>query len=446
MRGNSAGRLHFCLVLLGYAFASNSVARAGNPSVCLTEPTGCDFPGSTVDVQVRLGAGDSVVVGGQFQLSFDPAAFKLLEVLPGAACDALSPFSLEIHTELNESAGTIFCAVGINPFAGGKGTQGPATLACLRFLPRGLSQSDLCVKVGVEPVVTRLSDDTGHIVSIDNSVDCPPSGAPGTLTCRTATVESQCRCTTSTQCQTLGHACRSGVCVPQTQLCDVVPINEGGPCNDQNECTTVDQCVAGQCEGTGCTNPSLCMTPDPCTPPQSLMTIPVRIGSGDPIIIGGQFSVQWNPAGLEFVNAAPGNACDPGSPFVVEVQRVVDALAGELFYAAGVALGGSGTQGPATIACLYFRILDPALSEVCGFEDVNPFSTKLVDDAGQRVDIFNGEDCDSQVGFPVLNCVHYEFCEIPTASEWGLLILTLSLLAGAKIAFSRSTQAVDNLA
>ncbi|MDO8630882.1 MAG: hypothetical protein Q7R41_10350, partial [Phycisphaerales bacterium] len=103
-----------------------------------------------------------------------------------------------------------------------------------------------------------------------------------------------------------------------------------------------------------------------------------------------------------------------------------------------VAPDGAGTSGPATLACLFFRVLDRDLAEVCGFDDINPFLTKLVDETGQFVDFFNESDCPSEQGFPFLNCVRFEFCEIPAVSEWGLVILTLVLFVGAKVRFARA--------
>jgi len=414
---------------------------AANASLCLSEPTGCDFPGSTVDVAVRLGESDTTIVGAQFMLDFDPQALEVFGIFPGSTCDAQSPFSLEIYEEIDDSAGTLFYAVGINPFVGGVGTRVPATVACIRFLPRGVSQSELCLMAGDAPRVTRLSDDTGHAVAISNLGDCPTSTPAGALSCRMAVVEDRCRCDyLGDGCATLNNACRTGVCDPNTLLCTVAPTNEGDACDDLNECTTIDRCAGGRCIGSGCTNPSLCLQPHRCTPPGGLMIVPVRLGEGDPVIIGAQFSVRWNTEALELVDVTPGDVCDPLSQhiFVNEVGRIVNSAKGELFYAVGVATGGTGTSGPGTLACLFFRVLDRNLAEVCGFDDINPFMTKLVDETGQFVDFFNESDCPSERELPFLNCVQFEFCVIPAVSEWGLVILTLVLLVGAKVQFARA--------
>lgn len=424
-----------CTCALIVAMAWCASAQAANPSLCLSSPVGCDEPGSTVNIEVLLGAGDPNIVGVQFQLSYDPDVLTALEILPGASCDPSSPFKVEIHQEIDEGGGTLFYAVGIE--FGGSGTNLEATVACVRFLPRGVSHSDISILVGTEPRSTRMANNSGHLVQVDNASSCPAS-APGVLATRQALVKDVCRCEDDSDCVTLHNDCRTGSCDGATLLCKIMPINEGAACDDLNDCTTMDLCAAGVCAGSGCTNPSLCLGSS-CSPPGSLMVVPVLLGAGDPIITGGQFTVQWDPAGFELSDVKPGYFCDPNSPFVTEVQRVVDVAAGELFYAVGVELGGTGTQGPTTIACLIFRDLAGESREVCLFEDINPFRTKLVNDHGQFVDFYNEGSCSSDSGFPIIHCEHGSVCEIPTTSEWGLVVLALALLIGSKVRFRGRT-------
>ncbi len=428
-----------CAFFFLMALGCPAAVRGANPSLCLSESTGCDEPGSTVNIEVWLGAGDPTIVGVQFKLTFDPNSLTALDILPGSSCDATSPFSTEIHQEIDESTGSIFYAVGINPFKGGTGTNQAAAVACVRFLPRGVSLSEISILVGEEPQATQLSDNFGRLVTVDNSSSCP-TGVPGALSTREALVKDMCRCEDDSDCVTLHGDCRVGVCDSSTLLCKIIPINEGAVCDDRNDCTMIDRCLAGVCTGSGCTNPSLCLG-ESCTPPGSLMVVPVLLGAGDPVITGGQFSIQWDTAGLELVDAQPGSDCDSDSPFTIEVQRVIDAAAGELFYAVGIALGDEGTRGPATMACLIFRVLDREIADVCLFEDINPFLTKLVDDRGQFVDFYSDGACSSEMGYPIIDCELGGFCEIPTTSEWGLVVLGLVFLICAKLRFRLPSQA-----
>jgi len=44
-------------------------------------------------------------------------------------------------------------------------------------------------------------------------------------------------------------ACVESLCEPQTGLCLLTPMNEGGPCDDLDECTAPDSCTNGLCQG-----------------------------------------------------------------------------------------------------------------------------------------------------------------------------------------------------
>jgi len=424
-------------VLFLWALSCPLAVFGSNPSLCLSETTGCDQPGSTVNIQVLLGAGDPKIVGVQFKLTYDPEALSAIEVRPGHSCDATSPFSLEIYEEIDNANGTLFYAVGIDVFSGGEGQNDAATIACIRFLPQGVSLSDISILVGEEPRATRLSDDMGHLVLPDNSTSCP-AATPDVLAHQAALVKDVCRCEEDSDCVPLDGPCCEGKCDASSLLCKIMPINEGGACDDGNDCTTTDLCANGVCSGSGCTNPSLCIG-EICTPPESLMTVPIHLGAGVPIIIGGQFTVQWDTTGLELVEAEPGNACDPNSPFALEIHSVVNESEGELFYAVGIPPEGEGTNEATTLACLFFRVLDSEYSEFCLYEDINPFRTKLVDENGQFVNINNDGVCSSDMGYPYIQCESSGFCEIPTTSEWGLVVLTLAFLIGAKLRFASCT-------
>jgi len=164
------------------------------------------------------------------------------------------------------------------------------------------------------------------------------------------------------------------------------------------------------------------------------------------VIQGAQFSVQYDPSELEFIGIAPGSYCDGSSPFTSPLKTMVDELAGEIFYAVGVGPGGpTGTQGPATLACLTFIHLGQPGANVCLFNDLPPFSTILVDENGRSVPTGNPHDCTSNREPPTPMCADFEPCIIPTVSEWGLVTMTLLLLTAAKVLFG-CQRAVPSLA
>jgi len=154
------------------------------------------------------------------------------------------------------------------------------------------------------------------------------------------------------------------------------------------------------------------------------------------VIRGAQFSVQYGPSELAFTGILPGALCDPGSPFTNPLSAMVDDSAGEIFYAVGVGPGGpTGTQEPATLACLTFTQLGQPGASVCLFNNSPPFSTILVDELGRSVPTGNPHDCTSNNEPPTPMCADFEPCIIPTVSEWGLVAMTLLLLVAAKIRF-----------
>jgi len=50
-------------------------------------------------------------------------------------------------------------------------------------------------------------------------------------------------------CSGLSDACNLGVCIGTSGVCDVVPVNEGGACDDGAPCTVDDACAGGVCGG-----------------------------------------------------------------------------------------------------------------------------------------------------------------------------------------------------
>lgn len=426
----SAGVLVFCVALV---CTQRSLGQL--PSFCLRFDETCLAPGG-LHVDAVVGAGAYRIAAAQFSIRFDPALLTVVDVLPGRVCDPNSPFALELVEVVNQGAGVLVYAVGIDFLGGMQATGQSATMACVQFVPT--TGQDATVETCLYPLATDpvvlLVDDHGTSVEIDNSVACPQD--PPAISCSDIVLQEQCRCDPDTaDCHGLDTACRTGVCNGTTLFCEVAAINEGGGCDDQDACTTVDRCEGGVCVGTGCTNPTLCMTTDDCWLGDTPVTVVIELSAGDRIITGGQFSFHYDPTSLELVDVAPGASCDPASPFVLELIENVSAGSGDVFYAAGVDLGGSGTRGPAALACVTFIPRQFPIPDVCLFQGINPFHTRLADDRGQSVPLGDSKQCPSVGELPFLSCVGFQACRIPTVSAWGLLVLTLLLLISAKLQF-----------
>ncbi|MEK6676728.1 MAG: hypothetical protein AABZ47_13880 [Planctomycetota bacterium] len=122
-----------------------------------------------------------------------------------------------------------------------------------------------------------------------------------------------------------------------------------------------------------------------CFPPNELVRIDVRLGAGSPVVVGGQFNIAYNPSCIEFVSASPGQTCDPTSPFSNTILLSVNGVQGRLFYAVGIALGGSGTEQQAVMACLTFRKRSGCSTCTPCFQSQNPFNTLLSGSDGNAV-------------------------------------------------------------
>ncbi|MBI4719353.1 MAG: hypothetical protein HY763_16280 [Planctomycetes bacterium] len=402
-------------------------------SLCLDVEHGCfDF----VDATVTLGAGAVPIVGAQFTVHYDPSVLDFVDISPGRECDLASPFTLQVYVDVDEQAGRVFYAVGVNRFVGNPGAVGPATLACLRFIQTGTADTQLCITNEPNPMETLLSDESGFPVPVSNAQDCPTAAPPPALACVYFEVDENCVCTpNTTDCSALTTACQEGVCNADTGRCDIVVINEGGPCDDGNSCTTVDLCAQGACVGRECANPSLCVTADDeCKVPEGTGQVTVRMGAGDPFIIGAQVVLSYDPAALQIVSIQPGAFCDPTSPFSQQVIKRIDTVAGRIFYGVAVPFGDPGTQGPATVACITFRVVGMPNGPVCLVTGVNPVLTFFADANGQRVSVDNTEDCADNLPPPALSCD--DMCiPVPALSAWGLLVLALALLTAQQVAF-----------
>ena len=414
------------------ATAGAVTAQAPSASLCPVVQQECDIAGMPVVVALILHAEEVNVVGCQFTLDYDTNALDFLSITVGSSCDASSPYATDIFRDADESAGRIFYGVGVQ--LGQNGSPGPVALACATFLPRELGESEVCLLAQSEVQATLLANPDGERVLISNAQDCPGSDEEPFLSCATVEVTEKCACSAGgVECEGLNTTCRSGVCDEQIGVCRLVSVNENAPCDDGDACTTDEVCRSGKCLGTDCTDPSLCVVKDDCAISNAAGKVVVKLGLGESLVAAGQFSLQYDPNALEFVSIAPGNTCDPSSPFNTEVSRKIDAFAGTIFYAVAVGLTKTPTSGPAAMACAEFRVLDRAGAELCSFTDINPFQTELVDEHGQRVGIFNLQACPTDKPFPITSCVQFDFCEIPAVSHWGLVIVALGLATAAKV-------------
>lgn len=139
-------------------------------------------------------------------------------------------------------------------------------------------------------------------------------------------VEGSCTPSGTNDCGLDGSACAEVVCDETSRSCDLAPINEGGSCDDGLFCTAGDTCVAGECvpdqandcglEATACTSVACDESARACDIVPSNEGNPCDDGLfctvGDTCVAGQCVSDQANDCGLtgSFCSLV---ACDEGS-------------------------------------------------------------------------------------------------------------------------------------
>ncbi|MFQ5493742.1 MAG: hypothetical protein ACE5EX_00010 [Phycisphaerae bacterium] len=162
--------------------------------------------------------------------------------------------------------------------------------------------------------------------------------------------------------------------------------NNPGLCDDGDICTVNDICLNGVCQGVVvdplCT-PTLDLAvaaaplpqgPGTCFGVGDLITVSILMGPSTPVIVGGQFFLEFDTNTLDVVSIVPG---DP--PFTSQIFNVVDEAAGTIDYAIG-APPGQGSNLPATLAVITFQ----AVAECDSFIRFRPHTppTILTDQNG----------------------------------------------------------------
>jgi hypothetical protein len=123
------------------------------------EDPNCFAVGEKITIGVALGASAVPLVGGQFYIDYDPSCLDFNSIMPTGV------WPLELQEQVDEGAGRIFWAAGVN--LGGMGTFGNVNVATLSFTKLGdCSACSLCY-INENPLNTRLSDNEGQSVEVE---------------------------------------------------------------------------------------------------------------------------------------------------------------------------------------------------------------------------------------------------------------------------------------
>ncbi|HRP61745.1 MAG TPA: HYR domain-containing protein [Phycisphaerales bacterium] len=197
--------------LLDYADFDNLYFGPPQDTLALEPEQGCVTTGELV-VLVNLTNPTQFIVGGQFFLEYDNTVLDFVSIEPAGMSDLLNPFSLEVYANVDETAGTIDYAVGVE--GGGPGTNAPATMAIIRFnAPADICEAWGLVKFRLHYPPTRVTNiagaplttltvDLGQVVldstppvispPADVTIECDQPTAPGGSGPPAATAADNC--------------------------------------------------------------------------------------------------------------------------------------------------------------------------------------------------------------------------------------------------------------
>ena len=119
----------------------------------------CYLVGEPVTVDVYFTDVPVIVNGGQFVVNYDPTCLAFESIVPGG-----DPYVFEIAEMVDEGAGSIFYAVGVDPFGGG-GLMTEGILATITFTKIGVCETCNMCFGGENPLNTYLVDNVGWMVA-----------------------------------------------------------------------------------------------------------------------------------------------------------------------------------------------------------------------------------------------------------------------------------------
>ena len=332
-------------------------------------------PGNPVVVTVGLSGADSVVVGGQFFLEYDPDKLAFVSANPSDVnrSDPDNPFEREIYEVVDEDAGTIDYAVG--NYDGVPGTAEDVIMAVITFnaMVEECDAANLfAFRAHLPP--TRLSDAFGNavypalldlgVIGIDWTPPVIEECAGPAMSY--VDVGVQVHMPDFTPDVTASDNCDDKPTISQTPAAGarmtfgshVVTLEAKDDAGLTASCQT-----SFTVEGTGPPRLSLDRDED-CYHAGEPVRVEVWMVNIEETIVGGQFFLQYDETKLQLCQTPQGDGVVPGgTPFGVQIYECsMDEAAqagcipteGLVSYAVGVSDGDPGVSGTARLATLTF--------------------------------------------------------------------------------------------
>lgn len=359
----------FCILgLLGGAASAQDDCSTATP-VAVPSSTAGTTVGATVDVTSACGTATIPTAPGVW--------FSVIgtgNLMTASLCNVSTTYDSQLSV-FTDGCVTLTCVGGNDDFCATQSEVSWCSALGVEYLILVHGSG-----VAVGPFTVDVTDDDCDDVN-DCTADSCSAGACQNLD---TTPVGQCCAPVGGALTTIddGNPCTDDTCNPDGSVSN---IPNTAPCDDGDICTIGDVCAAGSCVPGApdplCT-PTLDLVADPSTLPVTscyalgdLITVRIEMGPSTPLIVGGQFFLEYDPTTLTFISMDTG---DP--PFTLPILEFVDVANGTIDYAVGVPAADPGTNLATTMAVITFQA-DAECDTFLRFRDHEP-PTLLSDDEG----------------------------------------------------------------
>jgi hypothetical protein len=214
------------------------------------EEPNCFAVGEKISVAIHVGPGATPIAGGQFAISYDPACLDFVSIGPAG-----DPYINEIQENVNEGAGTIFYAIGVELGGCDETTPtGDVDMAVISFLKKGgCTECNLCF-TDVNPLHTYLSSCEGQPIGVAEKCSKDVKQAPTVDVSGPETVKVNVGCDSAVACLNWDAPTADSDCEDVTLTCTGEHLDSGctagnccGGTRNGLPCSTNNQCPLGAC-------------------------------------------------------------------------------------------------------------------------------------------------------------------------------------------------------
>lgn len=198
----------------GFFCESNADCPGGTCNL-FNDGGNCFDSGDKIQARIHIGSAGAPINGGQFLLQFDPSCVALNSITP------IAPYDLGDGSFLFgpvSGTGSVFVAIGVDPFAGMDGPLGNADVLALSFTKIGECDTcELCFGNN-NPQNTYLTDNVGQ--RVDVAANCKAVRERPDLSLEIpGNIKTNVDCDRPTAIETWDAASASSSCGPATLTC-----------------------------------------------------------------------------------------------------------------------------------------------------------------------------------------------------------------------------------